>query len=156
FPSSDRPSGPRSFRVSLSAASIAASAASHIAGGFLGAMSRAPTEARLDNFAYGLTAHDCVDVVSPTLQRLALLGGEVVPLVDADDASERAGLVIQALLNHRQPDAEPRHTACARPPQIVKDPWPRRLHMPVDRRLDAADARGGENVVRGVRKYRHA
>ena len=41
------------------------------------------------------------DVIGPSLQRCTLLVGEFVSLIDANDAGERPGYVVQNLFDHR-------------------------------------------------------
>src|SRR2546430_13736757 len=101
-------------------------------------------------------------MVSPRLQRVPLLGCEVMSLINTDDATKAAAGVVQHLLDRRQPDPELGHARRTRPPQIVNDPWRLRLHVYVERGLgvahvtEPARAARCEYVVLRARDHRHA
>src|SRR5215831_5419873 len=61
-------------------------------------------------------------VTRPEFRCLPLLRGEVMSLIDADDASEGSARMIQQPLNRRQIDAEPRHAARRGAPEVVQPP----------------------------------
>lgn len=61
-------------------------------------------------------------MLGPYFERCPFLVGEAVPLVDADNAAERARDVVQYLLDHGQVGAEARHARRDRPPNIVEGP----------------------------------
>jgi hypothetical protein len=76
----------------------------------------------------------------PARQRVSLLGRKVVPLIDADDALERAAGMIQDLLDHRQLDlrrANPLATVRRQREEPTASPV-----MRVDRHLGVAELPG--------------
>src|SRR5262245_20924794 len=64
-----------------------------------------------DNFACGLALNEGCDKVAPRFERLALLIRKAVLLINANDASERAGRMIQNFLDDGQIDAQSRQAA---------------------------------------------
>jgi hypothetical protein len=73
-------------------------------------------------------AHDRLDMPRPDLHRRALFVGERMPLIDADNAREAAGDMIEQFFDDRQIDAEPRHAGRDGAPDVVQDPRRNRWH----------------------------
>lgn len=76
----------------------------------------------LDDIRRRRAAHQRLDMARPCLHCRALLVSERMPLIDANDARETAGNVIEQLFDDRQIDAEPGHAGRDGAPDVVENP----------------------------------
>src|SRR5262249_60854873 len=68
----------------------------------------------------------------PGLSGLPLFLGEIMPLINTDNAAERSARMIQQPFDCRQTNTEPRHTGRHGPPEVVQNPglparWQKRI-----------------------------
>src|SRR5262245_60696788 len=77
---------------------------------------------QLDHVAGRLTLDQRRNKSRPGVERGALLVGERVSLIHADDPAKTPTRVVHHLLDHRQCDPEPRHAARDRAAKIVQSP----------------------------------
>src|SRR6516165_7189060 len=91
--------------------------------------------AQAKNLARRLALNESSNEAAPSFKRVALFVREAVFLINADNAGERTGDVVQTFLDHRQINAEPRHAACACSAKIVQAP---RRYVCGQQRIEAA------------------
>src|SRR5258707_9364547 len=73
-----------------------------------------------------LAAHGRLKEAGPRFEGLSLFIRKAVALVNPCNAAKTARGMIQNLFDHRQVDAQPRHSASTRPAQVVQTPlWDR-------------------------------
>src|SRR6516165_12529199 len=69
------------------------------------------------------SAHNAFNLTRPSVECIALLSGEVMPLIDADNATKTAGGVIQDFLDYWKLHFYAGHSRCSGAPQVMDAPW---------------------------------